>query len=429
MKKTTENTESIMEEQGIDTETESIETELQAVGEAEDFEINSQDDEEIDEILSSKSDLELQNEVQIEAVNEQTEVTQETEQAPVAKKPREKSKTSDDEAVTTTEKKKTAAKKEKKVHENVDLSHISDETWMLLYAAWRNNTPLEGYRGLSVDMVGNQKCLVTYIPDPLNGVKCILPEKVAGLRKGEKLESLLSYPSLRFMVIQIDRENGIVVLDRKTAEDIAFAKTWRTVDVGSVVDAMVMGVDRDDAGHIYKVYCDVGGARAILPVSEISHNYVESVDYSRGDKIKVKVINKRDTEDPTTHQHKRSLLVSIKATMRDPWEIEHCIPIIKSPYNGVIVKKVQTGMFVMLPTGIMVKTPHFSPNYNGRSNEGDMVTVFPALIDRGTRRVYARLTQRDADNYIRRYELSRQRRLNARNKAAAEDNTQDTAQN
>ncbi|MDA8229267.1 MAG: S1 RNA-binding domain-containing protein [Desulfitobacterium hafniense] len=406
MKKIKENEINLEEEQVVNTEPERIEemeTELVAVDDVE-------DDEEINAILDSKSDIELLQ----EELSQEVAESDESDLEPVNPATEEK-------AVPKAEKKKKATRKKTK-EDAVDLSHVSDDTWMMLYAAWRNNTPLEGYQGLSIDIVGTQKCLITYIPDPINGVKCILPEKVAGLRKNEKLESLLSYPSLRFNVIQIDRENGIVVLDRKTAEEITFAKTWRTVEVGDVVEAMVMGVDRDDNGHVYKVFCDVGGVRAILPVSEISHNYMESIDFSRGDKMKVKILNKRDAEDPETHERKRSLLVSVKATMRDPWEIEHCIPIVKSPYNGVIVKKVQTGMFVMLPTGIMVKTPHFSPNYNGKHNEGDTITIYPALIDRETRRVYARLTHRDAENFIRRYEVSRKRRLAARNKAIARRN-------
>jgi len=283
-----------------------------------------------------------------------------------------------------------------------------DQAWRLIYAALRNNNPLTDYPAMSVEEIADQKCLVIYIPDPLTGVKGILPERYAGLREREKLESLMNYPFLRVLPVSVDRDNNIVVLRRDRAEAIHAARAWRDINEGDIVEGVVTGVDRSESGLANRIYLDVEAIRAILPIGEVSHNYTEDVDYRRGDIISVKVLKKNEFEKEDGVS--RVLLVSVRALTPDPWELEHCIPVAKMPYFGTVVNIVQTGMFVRLASGIEVKTPHPSLNYRGNVRVGDRIRVYPVIVNRDEHRVYGMLTESEIKRTIRNYELRRRRK-------------------
>lgn len=303
-----------------------------------------------------------------------------------------------------------AKKKARKVKTKNDSGvEVSDDTWKLVFAALRNNNPLNDFQGTTIEQIGNQKCIIIYIPDPVTGVKGILPEKLAGLREGEKLESLLSHPFLRVLPISVDQSQNLVVLNRKAAEQISAAVAWKKIKEGDTVNTVVMGVDRSERdGRAFKVYLDIDGLKAILPIGEVSHNYVDDIDYSRGQTLKAKVISKKEIESGDGTK-KRSIVVSIKALTPDPWNIPHCVPKILMPLTGIITNVVKTGMFVRLSSGIEIKTPHHSLNYLGGSYEvGNRITVFPVLVDTNKRHVYAMLTQKDAERHIKQQEKVRE---------------------
>ncbi|SFH25923.1 S1 RNA binding domain-containing protein [Desulfotomaculum arcticum] len=194
--------------------------------------------------------------------------------------------------------------------ENTYTHEADDDAWRLIYVALRNNNPLTDYPAMSIEEIADKKCLVIYIPDPLTGVKGILPEKYAGLREREKLESLMNYPFLRVLPVSVDRENNIVILRRDRAEAIHASRAWKNINEGDIVDGVVTGVDRSDNGLANRVYLDIEAIRAILPVGEVSHNYTEDVDYRRGDIIRVKVLKKNEFKNENATS--RVLLVSVQ---------------------------------------------------------------------------------------------------------------------
>lgn len=304
----------------------------------------------------------------------------------------------------------------KKEYQPIGPEEVADEAWRLIYAAKNNNNPLVDYPATGIEEILGEKCLIIYIPDPLTGVKGILPERHAGLRGNERLESLMNYPFLRVLPTRIDRDSNIVSLRRDRAEAIRAAWAWNQIEKGDIVESVVTGVDRAPNGRAYRVYLDIEAIRAILPISEVSHNYVEDVDYKRGDILKVKVISKDEISntDEETGQTttRRVLMASLRALTPDPWQLEHCIPIAKMPYYGTVVNIVQTGMFVRLVTGIEVKTPHPSLNYRGNVSVGDRIRVYPVTINREERRVYGVLTEAELKRTVRMYEARRKRKEN-----------------
>lgn len=291
---------------------------------------------------------------------------------------------------------------------------ISNEVWRLIYASFRNSTPLVDYPAVNVEQIDGRNCLIVYIPDPVSGVKGILPERFAGLRKGERIESLLHLPFIRVLPVKVDRDNNIVLLRRDKADLIRAVRYWKKINEGDVVQSVVMGVARTESGMVTRIYLDIEGIRAILPIRELSHNYVDTVNFKRGDILEVKVIKKKETEVPHDIETRvsRRIIASIRALTPDPWELEHCIPVVKMPYTGIVVNIVQTGMFVRLSSGIEVKTPHNSINYKREIKKGDRVKVYPVYVDRKTRRVQGVLRPEDIDRAARMLEsINEARRL------------------
>lgn len=287
---------------------------------------------------------------------------------------------------------------------------VSREALSLVLRA-RDHRNVLKYPGAFVDEHGGEKCLVVYIPDAQSGVEGILPESRAGLRGRERLEDLLSLPFVRVVPRDIDRENGICVLDRVLAEEIESRQTWKNVHEGTDVEAVVLGVRRDrETRRPYSVVVDVGGVLGEMPISEVSHNYVADINWRRGDVIKVRIIRKRETE--IDGGVRRRYVVSRRALEVDPWSVERFVPKVGQECRGIIKYIGERYIHILLPTGIEVLAIHPSLNYLGvdRLKEGASTTVYVTYIDRTRRFVRGNMSRVEAAREIERFKRIARRR-------------------
>lgn len=262
-----------------------------------------------------------------------------------------------------------------------------------------------------------ERCLIIFIPDIQNGVEGILPESKAGLRKGQKLESLMRLPFLRVTPEDIYRDEGRCILNRELAEKIEAQRTWKSVSEGNDVDAIVMGIKRDpqhDHRPIY-ILLDVGGIYSKMPISEVSHNYVYDVKFTRGEILKVRVNQKVESIPPDGQEPVRKFKVSLKAREFNPWYEERYIPKIGQGYPGTVTYNSEKWLHVKLASGIEVLAPRPSLNYEAReklTTVGNRVYIYITKIDRDKHFVRGNFDFREAMReiqYFSRRQLAQQK--------------------
>lgn len=284
---------------------------------------------------------------------------------------------------------------------------VSARSLQMVYNARERRTVLE-YPAYGLADYDGERCLVVYIPDNVEGVRGLLPESKAGLRRGERLEDLMRDPFVRVLPERINRQEGYCILNRALAQEIASRRAWARLDKGSDVDAVVIGVRRRN-GTPFQVVLDVEGILAVMPIAEISHSYVESVNFRRGDVVPVRVLEKRERAVEVNGQRevRRRLVVSKKAREFNPWQSESQIPVVGMPYSGRITY-VDPGLryiHVKLETGMEVLVRQPSLKYEGWDNlvVGKKVVVYATYVDRVNRRVYGTLNRREVQADIKRY--------------------------
>jgi hypothetical protein len=284
---------------------------------------------------------------------------------------------------------------------------VSARSLQMVYNAREHRTVLE-YPAYGLADYNGERCLVIYIPDNVEGVRGLLPESKAGLRRGERLEDLMRDPFVRVLPERINRQEGYCVLNRTLAQEITSRRAWARLDKGSDVDAVVIGVRRRN-GTPFQVVLDVEGILAVMPIAEISHSFVESVNFRRGDVVPVRILEKRErtVEADGRREVRRRLVVSKKAREFNPWQSEIQIPVVGMPYPGQITY-VDPGLryiHVKLKTGMEVLVRQPSLKYEGWDNLviGREVIAYVTYVDRTNRRVYGTLNRREVQADIKRY--------------------------
>jgi len=284
---------------------------------------------------------------------------------------------------------------------------VSARSLQMVYNARERRTVLK-YPAYGLTDFNGERCLVVYIPDNVEGVRGLLPESKAGLRRGERLEDLMRDPFVRVLPERINRQEGYCILNRALAQEIESSRAWPRLDKGSDVDAVVIGVRRRD-GTPFQVVLDVEGILAVMPIAEISHSYVESVNFRRGDVVPVRILEKRERTVEVNGQRevRRRLVVSKKAREFNPWQDENQIPVVGMPYRGQITY-VDPGLryiHVKLRTGVEALVRQPSLRYEGWDGlaVGKEVTVYATYVDRVNRRVYGNLNKREVQADIKKY--------------------------
>lgn len=204
----------------------------------------------------------------------------------------------------------------------------------MLEKAFENGIPVEGR--VEGEIKGGYEVTV-------GGRRAFCPHSQMGMRR-EGGEEARAGKKLLFRIQEFKNDGrDIVVSNRAILEEERARKIEGLKDVlreGSVVEARVESI------QTFGAFVDIGGFRALLPVSEISTGRVKDPgDFLKeGDEIKVKVV-KADWE-------KEKVSVSLKALMADPWDGAALKYAAGTKIEGVVTRAAPYGIFVELEPGV-----------------------------------------------------------------------------
>ncbi|MCS5696978.1 S1 RNA-binding domain-containing protein [Desulfofundulus thermocisternus] len=242
---------------------------------------------------------------------------------------------------------------------------LTKDVWPEIYGSMDNRSviywPVVGKEEIRR---GEEKmpCLVV-MKERVKGIIPIHESGITGLsdnpKENDRLMSRLLGHEIPIIVTDIIDEETFVASRAKALQKIR-AATWPTLEEGQVRTATVLGVG--------KVGCivDIGGIEALLPVSEISHGWIDEVweIFQPGDQVDVKLI--------TVDRENEKLIVSTKALIPNPWP--DCLKRYRKQgeYTGSVTGCISKGIFVSLEPGVDVYCHHTK---FGQPQKGDMVLV------------------------------------------------------
>lgn len=171
--------------------------------------------------------------------------------------------------------------------------------------------------------------------------------KAAGsLSEVKQRSANLKGKKIKVKIIELDKKQNRLVLSEKKAEKIsekelsARAKKLESLKIGDKVKGIVVSV------LPFGLFTDIDGLEGLVHISEMSWEKVNHPGdlYKIGDKVKGKVLKKSPAEG--------SLEISIKQTLKNPWEdLEKKYPVGKK-VKGKVSKVVPFGAFVNLEPGL-----------------------------------------------------------------------------
>jgi small subunit ribosomal protein S1 len=207
------------------------------------------------------------------------------------------------------------------------------KVWDDVKNAYEQNSPVKGVAiqrvkgGLSVDI----------------GVPAFLPGSQIDIRPIRDLDKYVGQ-TFMFHVLKYDRKRSNVVLSRKTIlekERESIRKmTLESMEEGKVVEGTIKNITD------YGLFIDLGGIDGLLHVTDISWGRITrpSENFSKGDKIKVKVLS--------FDKEKEKVSLGFKQLTENPWEnILEKYPV-GSIVEGKVVNLTDYGVFVELDPGV-----------------------------------------------------------------------------
>lgn len=205
--------------------------------------------------------------------------------------------------------------------------------WDDVKNACEHNIPIKGIivervkGGLSVDI----------------GIPTFLPGSQVDIRPVRDLDKYVGQ-TLMFNVLKYDRKRNNVVLSRRSIleqERLSAKKdTLESIEEGKVLEGVIKNITD------YGLFIDLGGIDGLLHVTDISWGRITrpSDTYSKGDKIKVKVLS--------FDREKERVSLGLKQMTDNPWEnITEKYPV-GSVVEGKVVNLTDYGVFVELEPGV-----------------------------------------------------------------------------
>lgn len=176
-------------------------------------------------------------------------------------------------------------------------------------------------------------------------VRGLIPLEFLGVEKREEARRLIG-EKVAFMVVAVDRENDFFVGSRKQALDQMASRTLKRIEKGDDVLGVVREVYNSN------MMMDIGGIRTMVPASQASHGWVDSMHdlYKVGDHVKVRIID--------VDKKKKEVSVSIKATQPNPWERVQDHFQENGEYVGRVSGVSEFGTYVTLRDGISGLASH-----------------------------------------------------------------------
>jgi small subunit ribosomal protein S1 len=205
--------------------------------------------------------------------------------------------------------------------------------WAALERAFANKATIVGTvtgvvkGGLSVDV----------------GVRAFMPASRSGVRDAAEMEKLVEQ-EIRCRIIKLDAADEDVVVDRRIVaeeeEQIGKDRRYSELKEGDLVSGTVRSLTE------YGAFVDVGGADALLHISDISWSRVnKSADVlSVGQEIEAKVL-KIDAE-------KRRISIGMKQLQPHPWDSVPAKFKVGERVRGTVTRVMDFGAFVELEPGV-----------------------------------------------------------------------------
>ncbi|MBN2402397.1 MAG: S1 RNA-binding domain-containing protein [Spirochaetes bacterium] len=249
----------------------------------------------------------------------------------------------------------------------------------MLESAFENSIPIEGY--VEKEIKGGYEIKIgslrAFCPYSQMGLEREAPEKYIGQKASFRITELG------------EKGRNIVLSNREIVEEERKARIQslrESLKEGMTVKGIVKSVQ--DFG----AFVDIGGVRALLPVSEISRGRVEDINavLKAGDEIEA-VILKLDWDN-------EKLSVSMKAALPDPWDEAQKKYQPGGRYIGKIVRLTNFGAFVTLEPGLDGLV-HISELGGGKRikhpaeavKEGDSLEVVIDKVDAEKKRISLKL--------------------------------------
>jgi len=151
--------------------------------------------------------------------------------------------------------------------------------------------------------------ITVYLGDELGGLFGVMPSTEFDNRKYDGYQGFVG-DVVDVILMEYLPKSGLVKVSRRQAREIKAAKTIEVLAPGQVVTAVVRRIKP------YGIFLDVGGVDALLPVDEISHDFIGhpgDLGLFRLDAVQVQ-IKSIDKDDPNGPRIK----VSLKA-LTNPW--------------------------------------------------------------------------------------------------------------
>jgi len=279
------------------------------------------------------------------------------------------------------------------------------DVWQDLYAAYQNQTILQGdifgieeYKfeekkvNALIVMFDNVKGIIPQnesginYPKDENGINKITLSKQEQTSVKKQLLDLVGQ-SEPVKVMEICRNDGMVVLSRQAGMEHLAGITWNKLSEGMKITGKVRQVTKT------RISIEIGGIITNIPKEELSWGFITDpwVLVKKGQKIKVKIM-KIDKEN-------HDLEVSPRECVPNPWP-ECAKRYMKlNFYRGKVTRVIDQAVFVNLEPGVDVYCQHMKFD---RLESGDIVVVKINGIDPKNKSIWGSLTNKidTAKNYV-----------------------------
>jgi small subunit ribosomal protein S1 len=210
---------------------------------------------------------------------------------------------------------------------------VKIKVWDDVKNACEHNIPVKGTviervkGGLSVDI----------------GIFAFLPGSQVDVRPVRDLDKYVGQ-TLLFNVLKYDRKRNNVVLSRRSIleqERIAAKReTLEGIEEGNIMEGVIKNITD------YGLFIDLGGIDGLLHVTDISWGRITrpSDNFSKGDKIKVKVLS--------FDREKERVSLGLKQLMDNPWEMIEKKYAVGSVIEGKVVNLTDYGVFIEMEPGV-----------------------------------------------------------------------------
>lgn len=274
---------------------------------------------------------------------------------------------------------------------------VNNEIWVDIYAAQQNDTILNGFiTGIEEHNVGGEVGKALALVVMFDHVKGIIPQQECGIyryptdEKGKKkvvlnkqeraivknqLKSLVGMTE-PVKIVDIHREDDIVILSREKALEHLAKITWPKLSANKIITAKVRSVGRR------RVILDIGGIAVPMASEELSWGFINEPKMlvTPGDELNVKIME--------LDKEKESIKVSHRETIPNPWP--ECVKKYKKNnlYMGKVTGVIEQAVFVNLEPGVDVYCKHLAFE---RVRPGDRSVVKITGIDLESKRVWGNL--------------------------------------